>query len=248
MQAPSRTAIDGGQEPSPSDLEAQRRESISSVTTQPPTNPKATASDAGTQGNKGVSSAQRMTDEYADIFIQEDKPRRPWHRFRANPPVRLQRTDSTGTHSTESTTDSTPSMTSSIESINSWHAVSTQGDRQSSRAWILEYLGDQGHRGSPFLRKDEVLNENHRSPELLDMANHLYREKNYTFMNFERLAVLNVVHWQHVLIQLDEKYRVTRGRIGRGMMVLVTTLRFRWRRPVNTASLDATILGSFSTG
>ena len=84
--------------------------------------------------------------------------------------------------------------------------------RMEERQWIQEYLERSANHDHPpsLLPDDEVLNNHHHSPILLAMANRIYRTKDYTFMNFERLAILNVLHWQHALIEFDEKYRITK--------------------------------------
>jgi hypothetical protein len=39
---------------------------------------------------------------------------------------------------------------------------------------------------------------------LVEAVNRRYQSKDYSFNRFERLAVMNALHWQHILMLYDE--------------------------------------------
>jgi len=51
------------------------------------------------------------------------------------------------------------------------------------------------------LKSDEV------GPTIIEVANMLFADKNYSFQRFERLAVCDTLYWQHKLVVFDEKFR-----------------------------------------
>ena len=51
------------------------------------------------------------------------------------------------------------------------------------------------------------LSEKNVPSKILEIANTLFKDKNYCFQRFERLAVCNVLYWQHKLVAFDEGLR-----------------------------------------
>lgn len=82
--------------------------------------------------------------------------------------------------------------------------------REDQRRKVLDYLFENLDHG--FNRRiNDTLNYGLKprgiAAELIDLAEKLYETKDYSFNRFEKLALVNVLHWQHRLIKLDEKLR-----------------------------------------
>jgi hypothetical protein len=87
-------------------------------------------------------------------------------------------------------------------------------DRPSARNWALDYLFNnlENESGSKRLvEKAYGLSPEALSSRLLEIANKIYLSRDYSFVRFERLAAINVLHWQHKLMLLDEKLRYKNG-------------------------------------
>ena len=81
--------------------------------------------------------------------------------------------------------------------------------RESRRLFALEYLNDnlsEGHRlkDSP---NNYGLSDEETLSKMREIVNRLYETRDYSFIRFEKLAVFNVLYWQHKLIQYDEELR-----------------------------------------
>jgi hypothetical protein len=80
--------------------------------------------------------------------------------------------------------------------------------RQEQRRKVLDYLFENLDQGDNRRRdKDRMygLTPKEVAAELISLTEKLYEAKDYSFNLFEKLALANVLHWQHRLIQLDEK-------------------------------------------
>jgi hypothetical protein len=80
--------------------------------------------------------------------------------------------------------------------------------RQEQRRKGLDYLFENLDQGdNRRIDKDRMygLTPKEVAAELISLTEKLYEAKDYSFNLFEKLALANVLHWQHRLIQLDEK-------------------------------------------
>jgi hypothetical protein len=86
--------------------------------------------------------------------------------------------------------------------------------RQEQRRKVLDYLFENLDQGdNRCIDKDRMygLTPKEVTAELISLTEKLYEAKDYSFNLFEKLALVNVLHWQHRLIQLDEKLNSGEG-------------------------------------
>jgi hypothetical protein len=80
--------------------------------------------------------------------------------------------------------------------------------RQTQRTWAMDCLNNNLEAvfgNDQKIPKTYGLSAEEQEQKLVEVANEKYQTRDYSFYRFERLTLMNVLHWQHKLIQHDDK-------------------------------------------